>query len=88
MGVVTGPNIFRFFRLDDSFQSIEVKQTSVVAGVALNYSPAGGISTNYTCHTWTPYGQIAICTDMGDILLLDGNGQMVEYIVDSPRTSV
>ena len=56
MGVVTGPNIFRFFRIDDSFQSVELKQTSIAEGQPLNYLPSGGHSNNYTCHTWTPYG--------------------------------
>ena len=32
------------------------------------------ISGNYTCHTWLPDGKIAICTDIGQIMILESNG--------------
>jgi hypothetical protein len=30
------------------------------------------ISSNYTCHLWLPDGKLLVCTDQGEILLLEG----------------
>jgi len=29
------------------------------------------ISSNYTCHTWLPDGKLIVCTDQGEIMLLE-----------------
>lgn len=32
------------------------------------------ISNNYTCHTWLPDGRLLVCTDQGEIMLLEQSG--------------
>jgi hypothetical protein len=42
------------------------------------------ISNNYTCHTWLPDGKLLVCTDQGEILLLESNGEYKMLLPDSP----
>jgi len=51
--------------------------------VELNYDVApvqgvAGISTNYTCHTWSlDTGRLIVGTDMGDILIVNFDGSFL-----------
>jgi hypothetical protein len=42
------------------------------------------ISNNYTCHTWLPDGRLLVCTDQGEIMLLESNGDYKMLISESP----
>jgi WD40 repeat protein len=72
--IVTGPNTYKFLKVDSNFCSAEMSVTSLDTS-DIQVEPVGehyGVSTNYTCHTWSVDTQRPIvCTDMGDILLLD-----------------
>lgn len=41
------------------------------------------ISNNYTCHLWLPDGKCLVCTDQGEILLLE-QGDFKFMLQDSP----
>ena len=32
------------------------------------------VSTNYTCHSWLSDGRLLLCTEKGEILLLENSG--------------
>lgn len=42
------------------------------------------ISTNYTCHTVLSDGRILICTDMGDVILMESTGEFKMVLNESP----
>lgn len=42
------------------------------------------ISNNYTCHCWLPEGRFLVCTDAGDIMLCEPNGDYKLLLLDSP----
>jgi hypothetical protein len=65
--VVTGPNIYRYFRIQDSYTMKTVY--SQVSKKELS------ISMNFTCHAWMPDSRLLICNDNGDILILEGTGE-------------
>jgi hypothetical protein len=44
----------------------------------------GHVSKNYTCHTWLPDGRLLICTDQGEIMLLESNGEYKTLLSSSP----
>ena len=62
--VVTGQDVFRFFKLEA--QQLKTTHNQI--------AKKDDASTNYTCHTWLSDGKIAVCTDMGQILILEHNG--------------
>ena len=73
--LVTGNNIFKYHKLQDS----DLK----VVHQSLNKKEAH-ISNNYTCHCWLPEGKFLVCTDAGDIMLCDVNGEYKLLLLDSP----
>jgi hypothetical protein len=42
------------------------------------------ISTNYTCHAVLSDGRILICTDMGDVMLMESTGEFKMLLNESP----
>jgi hypothetical protein len=42
------------------------------------------ISNNYTCHAWLPDGRLIICTDQGEIMLLESSGDYKMLLAESP----
>jgi hypothetical protein len=41
------------------------------------------ISNNYTCHTWLPDGRLLVCTDKGEIMLLE-SGEFKMSLNEAP----
>ena len=76
MIIATGKNTYRFFRLQDNntlkvvHQQVHKKETTV--------------STNYTCHALLSDGRILICTDYGEIVLLENSGEFKMVLAESP----
>ena len=33
------------------------------------------VSNHFTCHTWLPDGRLIVCTDQGEIMLLESSGE-------------
>lgn len=74
--VVTGNNTFKFYRVADNnvlkptFNQIHKKESH--------------ISNNYTCHCWLPDQKLLVCTDSGEIMLLEQNGDYKTLLSESP----
>jgi len=43
------------------------------------------ISTKYSCHSWMQDGRLIVCTELGEIMLLETDGAYMAYIPESPR---
>ena len=92
IAVVTGPHKYRFLSLTKdnfTFPSEDGKKEEIDTQNNKFYveSIQGcGISSNYTCHAWTQDTcQLVVCTDLGDILLMNYDGSFCKYIEKSPR---
>ena len=68
--LVTGRDLFKFFKLDNH-------QLKIMHNQIAKKEPE--VSSTFTCHTWLPDGRIAVCTDMGQIMLLDYNGDYKQF---------
>lgn len=74
--VVTGDNTYKFFRVQENNS---LKQTH---GSIAKKEPH--ISNNLTCHAWMPDNRLIVCTDQGEIMLLEGNGDYKMLLGESP----
>lgn len=73
VAIVTGPNYFRYLKVDDgAVLKDSIDTSSNVHDVQPIHGQ--GISTNYTCHCWTPDVTLLVCTDLGDIMILNYDG--------------
>jgi len=73
----TGNGIFKYVRLmETTFEGIHSQMNGKDAE----------ISTNFTCHTWLKDGNLAVCTDEGDVLILGTNGEYKLRLPGSPGT--
>jgi len=73
--LVTGNNCFKYFRATDGI----LKSTHT----AIQKKEAH-ISNNYTCHTWLADGRLLVCTDVGEIMLLESSGDYKTLLASSP----
>jgi len=64
--LVTGNGVYKFFKLKDNGLKQEPHQVT---------KKEKQISENFTCHTWLPDGRIIICTDSGELILCESNGE-------------
>ena len=64
--IVTGNSIFKYYRIADSNSLKTIHNQIAKKDVH--------ISNNYTCHSWLPDGRLIICTDQGEIMLLETDG--------------
>jgi len=74
---VTGNNTFRYFKVGDG-NTLKCNHSQIAKKEA-------NISSNYTCHTWLPDGRILVCTDKGEILLLESTGDWKMMLHESPQ---
>jgi len=42
------------------------------------------ITTRYSCHTWMSDGPLILCTEVGEIIVLDDDGSYMSFVPDSP----
>ena len=77
--VVTGKDIFKFFKIEEENRSLNAIHTQV-------NEVEEWVSTNYLCHAWTKEGYLLIGTDKGEILQLDQNGEY-QGVLDSTHSS-
>lgn len=64
--VVTGNSIYKYYRIGES-NSLKTVHNAIA-------KKESHISNNYTCHSWLPDGRFIVCTDQGEIMLLDSEG--------------
>ena len=76
--VATGNDFYRYFRLDNN--SIKQQQVQIQ-----RRDKDAHFSTNYTCHKWLNDGRFIICTDHGQILLLEASGEYKNIFIMDTR---
>lgn len=74
--LVTGNSSYKFYRVGDN-NLLKPTHTSIL-------KKDSHISNNYTCHTWLPDGRLLVCTDQGEIMLLESNGDFKMLLTESP----
>lgn len=75
--MVTGNQTYKFYRVQEN-GTLKPTHTSIL-------KKESHISNNYTCHTWLPDGRLIVCTDQGEILLLENNGDYKMMLSESPQ---
>lgn len=73
--VVTGPDTFKYYRFED--EELQASLTQI------NKKDAD-ITTRYSCHTWMHDGRLIVCTEVGEIIVLEDDGEYVAFLQDSP----
>ena len=73
--VVTGNGVYKYYKLKDN--GIRPEHSGLT-------KKESHISNHYTCHTWLPEGKIIICTDQGELLLLESSGEYKMLLSCSP----
>ncbi len=74
--VVSGDNTYKFFRVQEN-NSLKQTHGQIAKKEA-------HISNFYTCHAWMPDGRLIVCTDQGEIMLLESSGDYKMLLAESP----
>jgi hypothetical protein len=74
--LVTGNSTYKFYRVTDN-NVLQPKHVSIL-------KKESHISNHYTCHTWLPDGRLLVCTDQGEIMLLEMSGEYRSLLSESP----
>lgn len=77
--LVTGNNVYRYFKIGDNQQLKSIPQSTQKRDAQ--------ISPNYTCHCWLKEGKFLIGTDQGEIMLFESNGDYKMLLQESPGES-
>ena len=64
--VCSGNEFFKYFKQEQN--ALKMMHSSI------NRRDGEVHSTNYTCHAWLADGRLAMCNDLGQILLLESSG--------------
>ena len=83
---VSGPEEFRFMRCHYDMSGVDFLATQLNAASPMAEAMLGErASKNITCHAWsTQTDRLIACTDTGDILTFDFNGQFEFLLIESP----
>jgi cilia- and flagella-associated protein 57 len=74
--IVTGNGVYKYYKLKDN--GLRPEHSALA-------KKESHISNHYTCHTWLPEGKIIICTDQGELLLLESTGEYKMCLDCSPK---
>ena len=75
--MITGKNCFQYAKLKD-YHNLEVKQKNVARKDVLSLN-----NTYFTCHTFV-CNCLLVCTERGDILFCDKDGDFKSKLIESP----
>lgn len=73
--VVTGPDTFKYYRIEEGELQPSLTQIN---------NKNVELTTSYSCHTWMTDGRLIVCTEVGEIIILEDDGEFVAYLPDSP----
>jgi hypothetical protein len=76
--VVTGVDTFRFYAIESN--ELQEQHTQ------LNNKDRE-ITTKYSCHCWTIGGTLILCTEVGEIVVVDNDGSYLNFVPESPINS-
>lgn len=68
--VVTGPQCFRYLRINDAMNGFKVCHDELKA----KEKTLSIKSDHYSCHAWEQASKLVICTAMGEIMICDYDG--------------
>ena len=74
--LVTGMNVYNYLKIQEGQQLKREKREMLKKDAQ--------ISSNYTCHAWLPEGRIIVCTDQGELILLEQSGDFKMLLPESP----
>lgn len=74
--IVTGNGVYKYFKLKDNGLRPEHG--------GLNQKREYHFSNHFTCHCWLPDGKTIVCTDQGELLLLESTGELKMFLSCSP----
>jgi hypothetical protein len=69
--------VFKYYRVLDN-NTIKMMQGQVP-------KKEQDISKNYTCHAWLNDGKFIVCTDLGQIMLFESNGDYKQVQISDPK---
>lgn len=71
--IVTGPNTYKYYKIGD-------RETFVPDHTQVNNKDRQ-LTTNYSCHSWMlDSGRLVLCTENGEIMLLENSGEYLTFI--------
>ena len=73
--MVTGNGVYKYYKLKDNGLKAEHTQ--------MNKKEAH-ISNHFTCHTWLHDNRLIVCTEQGELLLLEQSGEYKMHLACSP----
>lgn len=73
--LVTGNGVFKYYKHKDNM--LKVEHTGMT-------KKEQHISNHLTCHTWLPDGRAIVCTDQGELLLIESGGDYKMILNCSP----
>lgn len=78
--IVTGMDTYKNYQIVDK----EDKKVEFEAAHTQVNNKDREISTKYSCHAWMNDGRLVVCTELGEIMLLETDGAFKNYIAESP----
>lgn len=81
--VVTGPNTYKYLKVQDNEFVIDHSQLNNVERSSI----AGGSDFNsFTCHTWMQdTARLVVCTERGEILVCENSGEFYTFVERDDR---
>jgi hypothetical protein len=74
--LVTGNGVYKFYK---------VQENNLLKPIHTQISKKDPhISNHYSAHTWLPDGRALVCTDKGEIMLMDQNGDFRANLSEAP----
>lgn len=68
--VVTGPQCFRYLRVNEGHNGFKICHEELKAKEA----SVKILSDHYTCHAWDQASKLVVCTEKGEIMVCDYDG--------------
>jgi len=78
--VVTGMDTYKYYQIVDK----EDKKVEFEADHTQVNNKDRELSTKYSCHCWMNDGRLVVCTELGEIMVLETNGEFLAYVPESP----
>ena len=78
--VVTGMDTYKYYQIED----VGDKKVEFQAQHTQVNNKDRELSTKYSCHAWMQDGRLVVCTELGEVMLLETDGSFMAYIPESP----
>lgn len=75
--LLTGKDVFKYYKLLEN-NTLKMMHSHVPKKEA-------DVSKNYKCHAWLFDGRFIVCTDLGQIMLFESDGQYKQVQISDPK---